>query len=154
MREELFDFAFAIGEVVTCLHVMELNVTFGPIKVGPFGMDRVVVQPHKAADLIEQPGGWGLTFHGVALVFWGSDSSKTISRTLDNGPGTFDLKLCSISYYQVKVQCQSMVGPNTLYDSPSDLVAGSNRRSVFLLCRCHQASVGAQESLAGCLAVS
>ncbi len=72
-------------------------------------MDRVVVKPHKAADLIEQPGGWGLTFHGVALVFWGSDSSKTISRTLDNGPGTFDLKLCSISYYQVKVQCQSMV---------------------------------------------
>src|SRR5713226_7130441 len=109
MREELFDFAFAIGEVVTCLHVMELNVTFGPIKVGPLGMDRVVVKPHKAADLIEQPGGWGLTFHGVALVFGDSDSSKTISRTLDNGPGTFDLKLCSICYYQVKVQCQSMV---------------------------------------------
>ncbi len=73
------------------------------------GFRRIVVKPHKAADLIEQPGGWGLTFHGVALVFWGSDSSKTISRTLDNGPGTFDLKLCSISYYQVKVQCQSMV---------------------------------------------
>src|SRR5438094_3510069 len=72
-------------------------------------MDRVVVKPHKAADLIEQPGGWGLTFHGMALVFWGSDSSKTISRTIDNGPGTFDLKPCSISSYQVKVQCQSMV---------------------------------------------
>src|SRR5437773_1341790 len=55
--------------------------------VDPFGMDRVVVKPHKAADLIEQPGGWGWTFHGIALVFWGSDSSKTISRTLDNGPG-------------------------------------------------------------------
>ena len=33
-------------------------------------MDRIVVKPHKAADLIEQPGGWGLTFHGIALVFW------------------------------------------------------------------------------------
>src|SRR6266571_5378838 len=108
MREELFDFAFAISQVLTCLHVMELNVTFGPIKVGPFGMDRVVVQPHKAADLIEQPGGWGLTFHGITLVFLGSDRSKTSFRTLDNGPGTFDLKPCSISSYQVKVQCQSI----------------------------------------------
>ena len=112
MREEFFDFAFAIGEVVTSLHVMELNVTFGPIKVGPLGMDRVV-KPHKAADLIEQPGGWGLTFHSIVLVFWGSDSSKTTSRTLDNGPGTFDLKPCSISSYQVKVPCQSMVGQDT-----------------------------------------
>src|SRR6266853_735491 len=97
MRQELFEFAFAFSELLTRLRLMEMDVTFDPIQVGPFGVDRVVVQPHKAADLVQQPGGLGLTFHSVALAFSGRDSSKTSSRPIDNGPGTFDLKPGPIS---------------------------------------------------------
>jgi len=43
-----------------------------------------------------------LTFYGIALVFWMVIQLQKEVQDLDNGPGTFDLKPRSISYYQVK----------------------------------------------------
>ncbi len=74
------------------------------------GFRRIVVKPHKAADLIEQPGGFGIDFPWRRLSFLGVLTvPKPFREPIDNGPGTFDLKPCSIAYYQVKAKRQSMV---------------------------------------------
>ena len=54
--EELHYLSFAIGQVVASLHVMEMDVAFDPIQVGPFRVNRVMMQPDKTADLLQQPG--------------------------------------------------------------------------------------------------
>ena len=49
---------------------MGMDVAFDPIQVGPFRVNRVMMQPHKTADLLQQSGRLGLTLHGIALIFW------------------------------------------------------------------------------------
>ena len=61
---------------------MEMDITSDPIQVGPFGLERVMVKAHKAAGLLKQSGRLGLTFHGLALIFSGSDVPKSVPGVL------------------------------------------------------------------------
>ena len=78
-----------------------MNIPLNPVDIAPFRVDGVMVQPHDAPDLVQQLRALILTFHAESLDF-GCDC-------VDIPIGLFDLNLCPISCYQVKLTCQSMV---------------------------------------------
>ena len=66
---------FPILQVFPRPHLMEMDVPFDPVNIAAFGVDRVMMQPHRAPHLVQQLRTWFwrtlfLTFHGSHLRFF------------------------------------------------------------------------------------
>lgn len=53
MREEGFDLGFGRKKIVARRHTVEADKTHYPVHIGALGMNRVVMEAHILADLIE-----------------------------------------------------------------------------------------------------
>ena len=49
----LYDLALSIGQILPAAHVVKVDVALDPIRVAPFRVDRVMVQPHHVPNLVQ-----------------------------------------------------------------------------------------------------
>ncbi len=52
--KKCFYLPFSVNQVLAAVHPVETDVSFDPINVAALGMDRVMVQSHRSADLVQQ----------------------------------------------------------------------------------------------------
>ncbi len=55
MTQEGFNLVFSLVQILCGARSMEMHIPFDPIRVSPFGMNRIVMPSHQVPHLVEKP---------------------------------------------------------------------------------------------------